>query len=411
MTWVLDGKPVRRILVTRLRYLGDVVMSTVVLAALKRGDPSVELGFLCESEAAPVLADHPLLERLHVLATGRRGRDARARSSHRDDSCAGNGAANTVRQLRSVGYDLAVDLFFNPRSAVLLRAAGIPARIGGARSWRRALYTHTVVSREDVLPPEAWEQAAPGGLGDHLCRLGPLRHEESGLEFGPWLARQSATLPVLPQLGTRVVGASARQALAAVGVDPDSPYLVLAPGATWPSKAWPWLRWSDLAGEIAAQDVGKMVMLTAPPGSSGQADPPVAIPPGRGGVLPVLPLHAVLDVIAAARSVVSVDGGIMHAAVGLNVPTVGIFGPTEPDIWFPYDRDPRFVVLAQQPPCHPCHLHECGAFSCLPGLRVSEVMAALTGLATVTVGPERNAAPGVHAQRVSHADLRRKDVT
>jgi len=317
----------------------------------------------------------------------------------------------TVRELRSTGYDLAVDLFFNPRSAVLLRAAGIPARIGGARSWRRALYTHTVKSREDVLLAEAWEQTAPGGLGDHLCRLGPLRHEETGLEFGPWLTRQFAATGVLPQLGPRTTGEMARQALAGVGVDPDSPYLVLAPGATWSSKAWPSRRWSGLAEELAARDGGKMVLLTAPSGKSGPIGPAVAIPPGRGGVLPVLPLKAVLDVIAGARAVVSVDGGIMHAAVGLNVPTVGLFGPTEPEIWFPYDRDPRFAVLAHQPPCHPCHLHECGAFSCLPGLRVSEVTAVLAGLATGPVGPERHAVLGVHAERVSHADLRRRDVT
>lgn len=74
---------------------------------------------------------------------------------------------------------------------------------------------------------------------------------------------------------------------------------------------------------------------------------------------------------------IAVDGGVMHAAVGLGAPTVALFGPTEPEIWFPYAEDPRFEVLGVRPPCHPCHLHECASFSCLPAIRPPAVLEAL----------------------------------
>ena len=79
MSWSLDGRPLRRVLVTRLRYLGDIAMSTVVPAVLRRGDPDLEIEYLCDAPYAPLLADHPQLAAVHALEVQRRGRDAAAR--------------------------------------------------------------------------------------------------------------------------------------------------------------------------------------------------------------------------------------------------------------------------------------------------------------------------------------------
>ncbi len=72
----------------------------------------------------------------------------------------------------------------------------------------------------------------------------------------------------------------------------------------------------------------------------------------------------------------------MHAAVGLGVPVLALFGPTDPDIWFPYAAAPLSRVLATRPACHPCDRHVCPAaeFVCLPGLAPDAVLAALDEL-------------------------------
>ncbi|MBM4131515.1 glycosyltransferase family 9 protein [bacterium] len=351
MSWLLDGRPVARLLVTRLRYLGDVVMATPVVDALRRGDERLEIGFLCEEAHAPALADHPGLARVHALGARRRGGDAQARGGA--SARGGRGTLAMAAELRSVRYDVAVDLFFNPRSAWLLRLAGIGARLAGPAGSRRRLYTHCSAPGGAAWPPDL-AALAPGGLGEHLSRLAPLVHAESGLSFAAWFRRQGAR--ALPRLAPRRPPPAG-----------EARPLLLAPGATWPTKRWPAAHWRELAAELA-RGQSRPVRVLAPPGAG-----PVAagIAGGVGGdvqALPELDLPQVLDRVGGAAGLVTADGGIMHAAVALGVPTLALFGPTDPRLWFPYEGAGPFRVVATRPACHPCDLHRCPAFVCLPDL-------------------------------------------
>ncbi len=370
MSWSLAGRPLRSVLVSRLRYLGDIAMSTILLEVLQRGDPGLEIGFLCEAAYAPLLRGHPALRRIHSLATRRRGTDAEARRTAAGlEARAGSGMLSTAAALRRSGYDLSVDLFFNPRSAWLLWLGGSPQRIGGARSWRRRLYTHT------VQPPAAGERAAfrrlaPGGLGDHLSRLAPLRQAGGDVPFLDWFERTYGgeerprpRLPV-PSLGR----AAARDALAALEVPASADFLLLAPGATWPTKEWPALHWAALVRALREQTFLPLVVLCPPGGAGPYAELSSLLPPGTGGLLPVLPLEQVARLVGAARLVISVDGGIVHTAVAMGRPTLALYGPTDPAIWFPYEDLGPYRVLCTHPACHPCDRHTCPEFVCLPEL-------------------------------------------
>jgi heptosyltransferase II len=374
MSWRLGQRPLRRVLVTRLRYLGDVVMSTVVLAALRDGDPGLELGYLCEETHAPALAGHPALARVHALRVVRRGSDARARADGPVAGAAGGvprGAVGLVGELQRARYDAAIDLFFNPRSAWLLALAGIPERLAGPARNRGWLYTRQTDSAA-VRARDGWDQVAPGGLGEHLARLAPLTHVETGLDFATWFVTRGQL--AFPRLGARD-GAAARAAasLRAAGVRRDGAPLVLAPGATWASKRWPAAHWRALGAALATEWPGPVVALSPPGGDAALAALAEVLPAAGGAVLPVLTLPAALDVLAAAGGLVTVDGGVMHAAVGLGVPTLALFGPTDPRLWFPYEGAGPFRVLATGPSCHPCDRHDCDAFVCLPDLSPAAV--------------------------------------
>lgn len=372
MTWYLEGSPVRSVLVSRLRYLGDVVMSTVVLQALRAGDPELRLGYLCEEAHAAVLTGHPLLQAIHSLKADRRGADARARlgpaAAGAGPTTAALGTVAMLASLRAARYDLAVDLFFNPRSAWLLRLAGIPWRIGGTRGSRRWLYSHTALRREVAATQPGFDDAAPGGLGEHLSRLAPLIHRPSGLPFPAWLTTNFGSGQLRPQLAAQPAGPLATSAVAGLGVASGKGYLLLVPGATWASKEWPPENWRELVTELVRKREENLLILAPPRAGHPWQDLARAIPAGRGGLLPVLPLPAVLQLVGGARAVVAVDGGIMHAAVGLGVPTVALFGPTRTDAWFPYEGSGPFRVLCTRPSCHPCDLHQCPDFVCLPRL-------------------------------------------
>jgi len=376
VSWTLDGRPLRRVLVTRLRYLGDVVMSTVVVEVLRRGDPSLEVDFLCEASHAAVLDGHPDLAQVHALGVTRRGRDAAARKAAVASGLApGRGTLATVAALRRRRHDLAVDLFFNPRSAWLLRLAGVPARIGGATSAsRRRLYTHQALAPSPDAQPALYRLAG-GGLGEHLSRLAPLRHQ--GRPFLDWLLDAEDQRPVVPHVQRPSPGPELTRLLVELGA--GGGYTLLAPGATWPSKEWPLTHWRRLASRLAAD--GQVLVVMQPPGRGDIAAAFLdLLPAGMGGVLPPLSLPDALRVVAAAGKVVSVDGGIMHAAVGMGVPTLALFGPTRPDLWFPYEDSGPFRVLATRPACHPCDRHACDQFICLPDLRPQDVQQAASAL-------------------------------
>ncbi|HOX26544.1 MAG TPA: glycosyltransferase family 9 protein [Candidatus Krumholzibacteria bacterium] len=379
MSWTLDGRPVRRVLVTRLRYLGDIAMATVVPAALRRGDPGLELGFLCEAAYAPLLTGQPDLTRVHALGARRRGPDAAARRAGHDGGETGRagGTLAMVRELRDARYDLAVDLFFNPRSAWLLRLAGIPARIGGATSAsRRWLYTHRATAPPIAERPR-FHAAAGGGLGEHLGRLGPLRHGD-GRPFLDWFEDMVPPGTAAPRVARPPLGPRLRAMLAGLGARPGG-YLLLAPAATWPAKEWPAEHWRTLAALLA--DAGRIVVVLSPPGGPGRWAPlAAAIPGGCGGLLAPLPLADALAVVGAARALVSVDGGVMHAAVAMGIPTVALFGPTDPAIWFPYGELGPYRVLAIRPHCHPCDRHSCDRFVCLPDLAPARVFDAVAAI-------------------------------
>jgi heptosyltransferase-1 len=79
-----------------------------------------------------------------------------------------------------------------------------------------------------------------------------------------------------------------------------------------------------------------------------------------------------------------VDGGIVHTAVAMGRPTLALFGPTDPAIWFPYEDLGPFRVLCTRPACHPCNRHTCTEFICLPELGVDLVAEAASEMLAET---------------------------
>ncbi len=379
MSWTLDGRPLRRILVTRLRYLGDIAMSTVVLEVLRRGDPELAIEYLCDAPYAPLLEDHPDLTAVHALSAQRRGSDAVARRAASTVSGGGTrGTLGTILALRGRRFDLAVDLFFNPRSAWLLRLVGIPARICGTRSRTRSrLYTHVAPTTDGAVDPSL-DAIASGVLAHHLGRLEPLRADD-GRPFLEWLAGEYRPGELVPRVARPAQSATTTDLLAALGVQSGT-FTLLAPAATWPTKAWPVECWRELIDGLVA--AGHRPVILCPPG--GPAEYGIlaeGIPSGAGGILPPLALREALSVVAAARTLISVDGGIMHAGVAMSIPTVALFGPTDTGSWFPYEDLGPYRVLATRPHCYPCGLHHCDQFICLPQLDVTRVLDAVNDLA------------------------------
>lgn len=323
----------RAILVTRLRFLGDIVLSTPLLDALRAAFPAARIEYLGCPPHVDVLERHPSVDRIHRLAA-----DA--------DPAA---MLSMARALRAGRFDVAIDLFGNPRSALLVAATGASVRVGPERGLRSYLYTH--------------RRGRPAGdrsaLRHHLDKIVPVvgRTVES-------------TRPRL------FVGEEERAALRVrLRIEANDRVRLVHPGSTWPDKAWPASRWEPVIRWLHEQSADPVFVLE-PPGQNGLAATVAARTGARP--LPVLGVREVLALLTHTALYVGNDGGILHAAVALGVPTLGLFGPTEPDIWFPYAPYGPFRVL------HRCDADVPGAMGeAASRLRSLEVETVIDGLVEV----------------------------
>lgn len=323
-----------KILVTRLRFLGDIILCTPLLQRLREAWPDARIDFLGASPHVDVLFGHAAVDTIHVLG---------AKASNAEMFA-------MARQLRTVGYDVAIDLFGNPRSALLTFATGASMRIGGDRGARARLFTH--------------RRGRPSGdrsaVRHHLDKLVPL------------LGEAPAPCPTRLSISEAEIAGLRRR----LGLDASSRVQVVHPGSTWPDKAWPEDRWPAVVGHLTTKG---QVFVLDPPGQSGLA---AQVTRGtRARALDVLGVREVMALLTHADLYVGNDGGILHAAVALGVPTVGLLGPTEPDIWFPYEDLGPFRVLHR---CGPEEFDAEGkAMSRLRGLSVDEVIMCIETVSTL----------------------------
>lgn len=311
-----------RILVRLPTWVGDAVMATPALRALRAAYPRAEIAV----EGRPVLEDllrgHPAVDRF--VADGRRG---------------ASGLVARARELRTGRFDLAVLLPDSPRAALGPFLAGIPRRVGYARDpLRRALLT-------DVLVPEM-----------RAGRRVPVPNEERYLRLTRHLG--------CPDRGGQldlVVDPAARkrvdERLAGQGIGPDAPLAVVTPGAAFgPSKLWPPPYFATACDGLVRR-LGLVPVIAPAPDEIPIADAIEAGARERVLVDPPGSLAELVALVSRARIVLTNDTGPRHVAVALSVPAVVLMGPTDPAITAGNPGGQR--VLREPVDCSPCQLERC----------------------------------------------------
>jgi ADP-heptose:LPS heptosyltransferase len=159
------------------------------------------------------------------------------------------------------------------------------------------------------------------------------------------------------------------------------PFVALHVGATWPAKRWLADRFAQLADNIVTQ-LGGSVLLTGGPADQEIVHQVRQLSHSAPMIVEVLPVRRLAAVLAECAVVVSNDAGPMHIAVAVGTPTIGLFGPGEESIWFPYPSAHGHVALRKNVFCHPCHLNVCnrtggGYMECMNLLAADEVVDAV----------------------------------
>jgi ADP-heptose:LPS heptosyltransferase len=344
-----------RILLVRLRLIGDVVLSTPVIRGLRRHFPDAHLTYVVEPLAAPVVRGNPHLDDVIVVPVTR----GLARIT---------GDLALGARLRRGAYDVAIDLHGGPRSAWLARASGAPRRIGYAIAGRSWMYTDVVPRSPDLTPRHSvenqWDLLAPLGIG-------PCSPSADSLEMADDAGARAAVL-------ARLRGA---------GVTSGHHLIVMHVSAGNPFRRWSPESWSSLIVHLARHDPARRFVLSSGPSDEAAAgairDSARHQLGDRGDVFPELgdvDLAQLRALIGLAAAYVGGDTGPTHVASTTATPIVELLGPTLAERSRPW-RDPRHfseTVDVGPLPCRPCHQRACepGDFRCLGGIGVERVIAA-----------------------------------
>jgi heptosyltransferase-2 len=334
----------KKITVILPNHLGDVVMATPALRALRAGFPDSEIRGVIREGLAPVLRGAPWLDRLVGHPVYRRsGALPRLQSRLR-----------LARSLRDSGTVL---VFPNSFSSALLAAATLaPRRVGyrrGARGW---------LLSDPLAPPRENGRVVPLAMEqyylDLVCHLG-CPDTGTDLELFTELECEKAC----------------DELLARHGVHPTQRLVCLAPGAGFgPSKIWP----LEYFGEVARGllDAGNAVALVHAPGEETLAAEVLRYAgPGLrclGGE--ELGLSLLKSVLSRARLLICNDAGARHISAAFRIPTLVLMGPTSPRYT---NLNLRRTKLLREPvECSPCQLKVCPIdHRCMKRLLPSRVLA------------------------------------
>ena len=347
-----------KILLIRLRLIGDVVFTTPAIRAIRRTLPDAWLSYLVEPAAFPVVADNPHLD--DVIRVERQS------GVHR---VAGDLAL--ARRLRRDAYDVVIDFHGGPRASWLTRATGAPIRIGYAipgRSWH---YTHVVDRAADLRP-----RHSVVNQWDLLASLDPR------LSKAPDPADDRVEMPESPAASARV---GAR--LAEAGVTAGHRLIVVHVSAGNPFRRWPADFFVALASRLGMADPVRRIILTSGP-SEAEAAREIAsrardASRGRGDTILTgeeFSLAELRSLVARAALFIGGDSGPLHVASTSDVPIVGLYGPTLPVRSAPWRPGTLTTEAVDMPDlaCRPCDQRQCapGDFRCLTHLVPERVIEA-----------------------------------
>lgn len=333
-----------RILLVQTSFLGDTILSTPLIAALKQLHAGAELWMMTTVLANQLIRHDPLLAGTIIF-------------DKRSSRSGFSGLWQTARELRELKFDRAYSVHRSARTSLLLFLAGIPERIGFKEASLSFLYTKSVhrQKREHDVLRNLSLLSAESSLSElaHELRLYPPEIEQVG-----------------PETSELVAGAGR--------------YLVVVPGSAWRTKMWHWEHYREVVKQLCA--VGEKVVLL---GSPDEVE--VAEQVGEGlavvNLAGRISLAESMLIVKNAALVICNDSMALHMASAFKVPTVAIFCSTSPSFGFGPWRNNALVVEMQNLPCKPCGrhgFHSCplSTESCMRELEAEEVLAAVRELSS-----------------------------
>jgi lipopolysaccharide heptosyltransferase II len=344
-----DWSSVRKVLVIRLRSIGDTVLTTPALLSLRRFLPQAKIHILLDDWVAPVLDGSSLVDR--VISIPRRGKSARARMA---------------RELHRTSYDVVYNLHGGTTATFLARASGAKHRVGYEHYQYARLHNHLAPA-----PQQIWARTILHSVEQQLALVG-------------WTGVPVTDRPLTQLIVTEKAELAVSAKLAAHNLQRNQSLALIHPAAALETKRWPVENFARVAEEIARRELTPVVIVS--PNERQLLESLTAKSSERIIGFDDLSLPEVTALAARARLFVGNDSGIAHIAAAVATPCVIIFGSSNVDHWRPWTNG-KSEVVRNEMSCQPCPGYFCAEFEkpeCILSVPLERVIAAIDRIANQT---------------------------
>jgi predicted lipopolysaccharide heptosyltransferase III len=334
---------VPKILIIRVRSLGDSILAIPLVEALRAWRPDLSLDVLVEAPYGALFSRHPAVHETLIV---------RPRTGLSQEGWSRTRACLEIHKRR---YAAVVNLHGGSTSWLFTLASGARLRIG-QQKYRHAWTYHALIPS----PAEVWQRADLHTVEDQLTLL-------------RWL-----NLPIpKPPRGRLYLEEGARERmrrrLLSSGVE-GRPYILIHPTATLRTKQWPEKHFAALADRLHERYALPVIFSSAP------REAQVLLDIGAHAAKSHrywsdLALDDLLALIEGCRLFIGNDSGPAHAAAALGKALVVVWGSSDFQVWHPWETEYRAVRLSM--PCMPCPGYECTAFGtprCIENIPVEMVL-------------------------------------
>lgn len=337
------------ILIVKLSAIGDVVQSLPFLEALRNGFPEANIDWVVEEDSSEVVVGHPALNRVIVSRRkswqGRLTKTAHLSSVFRE-------MVGFLKELRSVDYDLVIDLQGLLKSGVLVGLLRGKRKIGMSGSREGA----SLFLNERPIPVDYSRHAI-----DRYLRVA----ETIGCDAN----RAGGRIPYADADKMSVERILDRHEIQ------NEMLVAINPMARWPTKLWETERFAVLTTRIR-EELGCEVVFT---GSSGDKSVirriMATMPVGPVNLAGKTSLKELAYLYTRCRLLVTTDTGPMHVAAAMGCSVVALFGPTAPWRTGPYG--PGHAVIRTDIACSPCFSKRCDHMTCMKEIGIDQVFDAV----------------------------------
>lgn len=282
-----------KILILQLRRLGDVLMTTPMIRAIRDALPGATVHVCVEPSSAPAIRNNPHVDAVVVARPG--------------------SFLRLLADLRRARYGIAVDTLGTPSSARLTFLSSASMRIGLARRWRAPFYTHAVqpATEPRYSAVEKLALLEPLGIRSTDCRIELFPSDEERRE--------------------------ADHVWSSLGLPGDRPVVAFSPVSRRERKVWPADRFAEICDRWAER-AGLRYLPLFGPGEEPMIEQVIRRLRHRNAAVypcPPVSFGALGPLLGRCSCYFGNDNGIRHVAIAAGIPTAAVFGPPNPVSWTP----------------------------------------------------------------------------